>query len=114
MSAVKWLIVEIGQKIDTYEIPDIVIAEALEIEQVRLKEAYQDGKDFAIINHLATESTSAAHNKEVHRQQIIAAYIAAKMERNKVKKHFAYFLKLERVQIAAQEYYNDTYGDGVQ
>ncbi len=54
------------------------------------------------------------YDKEVHRQQIIAAYIAAKMERNKVKKHFAYFLKLERVQIAAQEYYNQTYGDGIQ
>jgi hypothetical protein len=55
-----------------------------------------------------------AYNKELHRQQIMEAYIAAKMERNKVKKHFAYFLKLERVQIAAQEYYNQTYGDGVE
>ena len=110
MSAVKWLLVEIGKKIDTYEIPDIVIQEALEIEEVRLKEAYREGEEFAIINHLAKESTSAAHDKEVHRQQIIAAYIAAKMERNKVKKHFAYFLKLDRVQIAAQEYYNENYG----
>ena len=60
MSAVKWLLVEIGQKIDTYEIPDIVIQEALEIEEVRLKEAYREGEEFAIINHLAKESTSAA------------------------------------------------------
>ena len=60
MSAIKWLITEIGQKIDTYEIPDIVIAEALEIEELRLKEAYRDGQDFAIINQSATESTSAA------------------------------------------------------
>ena len=52
--------------------------------------------------------------KQIHQKQIIEAYIAAKMERNKVKKHFAYFLKLERVQIAAQEYYNQTYGDGIQ
>ena len=114
MSAVKWLMAEIGQKIDTYEIPDIVIAEALEIEEVRLKEAYREGQEFAIINHCATESTSAAHKYSVFRDQIIAAYIAAKMERNKVKKHFAYFLKLDRVQIAAQEYYNQTYGDGIQ
>jgi hypothetical protein len=114
MSAIKWLITEIGQKIDTYEIPDIVIAEALEIEELRLKEAYRDGQDFAIINQSATESTSVAHKKEIHRQQIMEAYIAAKMERNKVKKHFAYFLKLERVEIAAQEYYNQTYGNGVQ
>jgi len=55
-----------------------------------------------------------AYNKELHRQQIMEAYIAAKMERNKVKKHFAYFLKLERVQIAALEYYNQTYGDDVE
>lgn len=60
MSAVKWLLVEIGQKIDTYEIPDIVIQEALEIEEVSLKEAYREGQDFAIIKDCATESTSAA------------------------------------------------------
>lgn len=52
--------------------------------------------------------------REMYQDEIIAAYIAAKMKRNKVKKHFAYFLKLDRVQIAAQEYYNQTYGDGVQ
>ena len=85
-----------------------------EIYKTEIDQAYQDGKDFAIINDCATQSTSAAHDKEVHRQQIMEAYIAAKMERNKVKKHFAYFLKLDRVQIAAQEYYNQTYGDGVQ
>ena len=83
-----------------------------QLEQAR--EMYQDEIEAAIIKDCATESTSAAHNKEIHRQQIIAAYIAAKMERNKVKKHFAYFLKLDRVQIAAQEYYNQTYGDGIQ
>jgi hypothetical protein len=80
----------------------------------KAREMYQDEIEAAIIKNCATESTSAAHKKEVHRQQIMEAYIAAKMERNKVKKHFAYFLKLERVQIAAQEYYNQTYGDGIQ
>ena len=44
--------------------------------------------------------------REMYQDEIEAAYIAAKMERNKVKKHFAYFLKLDRVQIAAQEYFN--------
>ena len=85
-----------------------------EILLQQAKEMYQDEIEAAIIKNCATESTSAAHDKEVHRQQIMEAYIAAKMERNKVKKHFAYFLKLDRVQIAAQEYYNQTYGDGVQ
>ena len=73
------------------------------------KEMYQDEIEAAIIKQCAEESTSAAHHKELHRQQIIEAYIAAKMERNLVKKHFAYFLKLERVTQKAQEYYNETY-----
>jgi hypothetical protein len=85
-----------------------------EILLQQAREMYQDEIEAAIIKNCATESTSAAHDKEVHRQQIMEAYIAAKMERNKVKKHFAYFLKLERVQIAAQDYYKETYGDGVQ
>jgi len=88
--------------------------ELWEIIKQQAKEMHQDEIEAAIIKNCATESTSAAHKKEVHRQQIMEAYIAAKMERNKVKKHFAYFLKLERVQIAAQEYYNQTYGDGLQ
>jgi len=85
-----------------------------EILLQQAREMYQDEIEAAIIKDCATESTSAAHKKEIHRQQITEAYITAKMERNKVKKHFAYFLKLERVQIAAQEYYNQTYGDGIQ
>lgn len=110
MSAVKWLLVEIGQKIDTYEIPDIVIEEALEIEEVRLNQAYQDGKDFAIINHLAKESTSAAHNKEVHRQQIIAAYKAA-MHTQYLESHtVTRYGTIHK----ADDYYNKTYGDGIQ
>ena len=76
------------------------------------REMYDDEIEAAIIKQCAEESTSAAHHKEVHRQQIIEAYIAAKMERNLVKKHFAYFLKLERVTQKAQEYYNETYGGG--
>ena len=75
------------------------------------KEIYNDEIEAVIINECAEESTSAAHNQELHRQQIIEAYIAAKMERNLVKKHFAYFLKLERVTQKAQEYYNETYNN---
>jgi len=77
------------------------------LEQAR--EMYQDEIEAAIIKQCAEESTSEAHKKDIHRQQIIEAYIAAKMERNLVKKHFAYFLKLERVTQKAQEYYNETY-----
>jgi hypothetical protein len=49
--------------------------------------------------------------KEMEKEIIIKTYIAAKMERNLVKKHFAYFLKLERVTEKAEEYYNKTYNN---
>ena len=49
--------------------------------------------------------------KEMEKEQIIETYIAAKMERNLVKTHFAYFLKLERVTEKAEEYYNKTYNN---
>jgi fructose-1,6-bisphosphatase len=117
MNSLQWYIVErhdLEIKSRTGEIlPDQYGLKLISLEN-KAREMYRDEIEAAIIKDCATESTSAAHNKEVHRQQIIAAYIAAKMERNKVKKHFAYFLKLDRVQIAAQEYYNENYGDGVQ
>jgi hypothetical protein len=107
MSAIKWLITEIGQKIDTYEIPDIVIAEALEIEELRLKEAYRDGQDFAIINQSATESTSAAHKFSVFRDQIIEAFNQG------VIAEFTHQVT-GAPETSGQEYFNQTYGDGVQ
>jgi hypothetical protein len=77
------------------------------IEQAR--EMYKDEIEALIIKQCAEQSTSEAHKKEIHRQQIIQTYIDAKMERNIVKKHFAYFLKLERVTDKAEQYYNETY-----
>ena len=77
------------------------------IEQAR--EMYHDEIEALIIKQCAEQSTSEAHKKEIHRQQIIQTYIDAKMERNIVKKHFAYFLKLERVTDKAEQYYNETY-----
>ena len=116
-TAVEWYIIERDEleiKSRYLEIkPDQYGKQLIALEK-KAREMYQDEIEAAIIKDCATESTSAAHKKEIHRQQITEAYIAAKMERNKVKKHFAYFLKLERVQIAAQEYYNQTYGDGIQ
>jgi hypothetical protein len=116
-TAIDWYIIERHEleiKSRYLEIkPDQYGKQLIALEK-KAREMYQDEIEPAIIKDCATESTSAAHKNEVHRQQIMEAYIAAKMERNKVKKHFAYFLKLERVQIAAQEYYNQTYGDGLQ
>jgi hypothetical protein len=107
MSAIKWLITEIGQKNDTYEIPDIVIAEALEIEEVRLKEAYREGQDFAIINECAKDSTSAAHKFSVFRDQIIEAFDQG------VIGEFTHQVT-GAPETSGQEYFNQTYGDGVQ
>ena len=116
MNSIDWLIKQLQKTRDYQRVINEANQSSTSVRDVinQAREMYQDEIEAAIIKDCATESTSAAHNKELHRQQIIAAYIAAKMERNKVKKHFAYFLKLDRVQIAAQEYYNKTYGDGVQ
>jgi hypothetical protein len=110
-TSINWLITQLQKSKDWYrvlnEINFMTSAEIDILEQAR--EMYQDEIEAAIIKQCAEESTSKAHNKEIHRQQIMETYIAAKMERNLVKKHFAYFLKLDRVKIAAQEYYNKTY-----
>jgi hypothetical protein len=49
--------------------------------------------------------------KEMEKEIIIKTYIDAKMERNLVKKHFAYLIKLERVTEKAEEYYNKNYNN---
>ena len=41
------------------------------------KEMYHDEIEALIIKQCAEQSTSEAHKKEIHRQQIIAAYKAA-------------------------------------
>ena len=83
--------------------------ELWEIIKQQAREMYHDEIEALIIKQCAEESTSEAHKKEIHRQQILQTYIDAKMERNIVKKHFAYFLKLERVTDKAEQYYNETY-----
>jgi len=83
--------------------------ELWEVIKEQARQMYQNEIESLIIKKCAEESTSEAHKKEIHRQQIIETYIAAKMERNLVKKHFAYKLKLERVTAQADKYYNETY-----
>ena len=73
------------------------------IEQAR--EMYQDEIEALIIKQCAEESTSEAHKKEIHRQQIIAAYKAA-MHTQYLESHtltrYGYIHK-------AEQYYNETY-----
>ena len=71
------------------------------------KEMYHDEIEALIIKQCAEQSTSEAHKKEIHRQQIIAAYKAA-MHTQYLESHtlsrFGYIHK-------AEQYYNETYGD---
>ena len=71
------------------------------------KEMYHDEIEALIIKQCAEESTSEAHKKEIHRQQIIAAYKAA-MHTQYLESHtltrYGYIHK-------AEQYYNETYGD---
>jgi hypothetical protein len=53
------------------------------LEQAR--EMYQDEIEAAIIKQCAEESTSEAHKKDIHRQQIIAAYKKGWEECNNLK-----------------------------
>ena len=73
------------------------------IEQAR--EMYKDEIEALIIKQCAEQSTSEAHKKEIHRQQIIAAYKAA-MHTQYLESHtltrYGYIHK-------AEQYYNETY-----
>ena len=69
------------------------------------KEMYHDEIEALIIKQCAEQSTSEAHKKEIHRQQIIAAYKAA-MHTQYLESHtltrYGYIHK-------AEQYYNETY-----
>ena len=121
LTPIEWLISQLQRSKDWYrvlnEIHFMTSAEfdivqiALQMENEEMQTQYQDGKESVIIEHIAALSTQQANDKEVFRQQIIQTYIDAQMERNLVKKHFAYFLKLERVTEKAKQYYNQTYNE---
>jgi len=75
------------------------------LEQAR--EMYQDEIEAAIIKNCATESTSAAHKKEVHRQQIIEAFEKG------VQSEF-YHQTFSAPCKDGEQYYNETYGHELQ
>jgi hypothetical protein len=78
-----------------------------EIYKTEIENAYQDGKEFAIIKDCATESTSAAHKFSVFRDQIIEAFDQG------VIAEFTHQVT-GAPETSGQEYFNQTYGDGVQ
>ena len=70
------------------------------------REMYNDEMEAAIIKQCAEESTSTAHKKEIHRQQIIAAYKAA-MHTQYLESHT--YDQQGHVIHKADDYYNKTY-----
>jgi hypothetical protein len=75
------------------------------LEQAR--EMYQDEIEAAIIKDCATESTSAAHKFSVFRDQIIEAFDQG------VIAEFTHQVT-GAPDTSGQEYFNQTYGDGLQ
>ena len=81
--------------------------ELWEIIKQQAKEMYQDEIEAAIIKDCATESTSAAHKFSVFRDQIIEAFDQG------VIAEFTHQVT-GAPETSGQEYFNQTYGDGVQ
>jgi hypothetical protein len=73
----------------------------------KAREMYQDEIEPAIIKDCATESTSAAHKFSVFRDQIIEAFDQG------VIAEFTHQVS-GAPETSGQEYFNQTYGDGVQ
>ena len=94
-NSIDWLIEKF------YNNEGMITTEQLE----QAKEMYHDEIEALIIKQCAEESTSEAHKKEIHRQQIIAAYKAA-MHTQYLESHtltrYGYIHK-------AEQYYNETY-----
>lgn len=107
-TSINWLIAQLQKSKDWYrvlnEINFMTSAEIDILEQAR--EMYWDEIEAAAIISIAEESTSDAHKKEVHRQEIIAAYKAAM--------HTQYLESFTMDQQGhvihkADDYYNKTY-----
>ena len=81
--------------------------ELWEIIKQQAKEMYQDEIEAAIIKDCAEKSTSAAHKFSVFRDQIIAAFDQG------VIAEFTHQVS-GAPETSGQEYYNQTYGDGLQ
>ena len=87
-----------------------LLDQAREMYQEEIDQSYRDGYEFCLINDCAKQSTSEAHDKEVHRQQIIAAYKAA-MHTQYLESHtVTRYGTIHK----ADDYYIKTYGDGIQ
>ena len=103
---IEQFLIECGKYGDTAQIPDEVIETYIRREKIKMEEIELNAKEIVIIKQCAEESTSAAHDKELHRQQIIAAYKAAM--------HTQYLKSFTMDQQGhvihkADDYYNKTY-----
>ncbi len=98
-TAVEWLIEKCACADLRPELWDIIKQQA--------KEMYQDEIEAAIIKNCATDSTSEAHKFSVFRDQIIEAFDQG------VITEFTHQVT-GAPETSGQEYFNQTYGDGLQ
>ena len=82
---IEQFVIECGKYGDTGQIPDEVIETYIRREKIKMEEIELDAKESAIIKQCAEKSTSEAHKKDIHRQQIIAAYEKGWEECNNLK-----------------------------
>jgi len=98
---------ELEIKIRYFEIkPDQYVKQLIALGN-KAREMYQDEIEAAIIKNCATDSTSAAHKFSVFRDQIIEAFDQG------VIAQFTHQVS-GAPDTSGEEYFNQTYGDGVQ
>jgi len=102
-----WSLNKLLIQYETREISLIDYSNAHEELIKKSEEMYQDEIEAAIIKNCATDSTSAAHKFSVFRDQIIEAFDQG------VIAEFTHQVT-GAPETSGQEYFNQTYGDGIQ
>jgi len=108
-NAVDWLVGQLQQTRDWQRVINEANQSSSSVRDVvqQAKEMYHDEIEAAIIKNCATDSTSAAHKSSVFRNHIIAAFDQG------VIAEFTHQVS-GAPETSGQEYFNQTYGDGVQ
>jgi hypothetical protein len=109
-TSIRFYIWSLNKLLIQYETGEISLIDYTNAHEELIKkseEMYQDEIEAAIIKNCATDSTSAAHNFSVFRDQIIEAFDQG------VIAEFTHQVT-GAPETSGQEYFNQTYGDGIQ
>ena len=109
-TSIRFYIWSLNKLMIQYETKEMSLIDYSDAHQELIKKAeemYQDEIEAAIIKNCATESTSAAHKFSVFREQIIEAFHQG------VIAEFTHQVT-GAPETSGQEYFNQTYSDGVQ